>query len=323
MMGRVPGYPPPPHARSAPPWFPGGISVKPPPPPIVEVLTSKKSGPNALREAIETGNRAMVEMLLRNGVSKNDQQDGEDLERLAIKKGMTHLFRLGFLVDGPSLGKKPSGKQAEKARIRKKALPSILGNREAKLAACKAFQMTMVEFHLDTQDPEGKEQRYERTASIHEILYGKGPRGVLDEGRPENIGHAEFTWYHLPANNVRQKVRHATTFSYLDHHSRPEVLTCSVHRWNGLRYAAPFPLIQLNQSLYYVQRQNVTYAYNPKVLMMRILEQRGEDAKLSERLKDTLGVLRSKTRKLGRSIKRTFLRPLCEHIKVFLQRKQK
>jgi hypothetical protein len=94
------------------------------------------------------------------------------------------------------------------------SIPTGLGSYE-KQAACHGFEGTIVDFFLDNFKNE--EQRIMETASIHEILYGKGPERIMLEARGDRLHRQTraFRWYHLPANNVR-----ISTFSLT------KILTC-------------------------------------------------------------------------------------------------
>ncbi len=82
------------------------------------------------------------------------------------------------------------------------SIPTGLGSSE-KWAACHGCEATIVDFFLDKFKDE--EQRIMVTASIHEILYGKGPERIMLEARGDRLHRQtrSFRWYHLPANNVR------------------------------------------------------------------------------------------------------------------------
>lgn len=123
-----------------------------------------------------------------------------------------NLLRSGSLVDGPPI------RNAEKARKGKRvqwvSTQTVRAPRDnpAKMAACRIFTATMIEFYID-----GNERRSPPIpTSIHELLYDKGPRAIRKEKFTERPDQSpSFTWYHLPANNVsfeRVDVFHFASF---------------------------------------------------------------------------------------------------------------
>lgn len=109
------------------------------------------------------------------------------------------LLQAGYLIDGPSIDdseKLRKGKQVQ--WVIKKTVRAPRNDPE-KMAACRIFIATMVEFYIN-----GHEKRSPPISStIYELLYGKGPRAIRRERSTESSAQTpSFTWYHLPANNV-------------------------------------------------------------------------------------------------------------------------
>ena len=182
-----------------------GASVVPPakgqpqpPPPNLKGGIKK---PTPLFEAMIRGDLELVKLLLRHGADTalKDHLGQLSLDELSEekRKEIANLLNSGSLLEGPSIGK-PRQKDIETRARFSRALPAPRHDPE-KMAACRSFEVSMMEFHLD-----GRERRYSKSASIYELLYGIGPQGVRASERPEDLidRKPEFTWYHIPANNV-------------------------------------------------------------------------------------------------------------------------
>ncbi|KAK3309262.1 ankyrin repeat-containing domain protein [Chaetomium strumarium] len=154
-----------------------------------------------LHQAVANGHAEVVKLLLqhgadpgirdKNGRTAKQVAEQQDLEELAT------LFRTGPVLEGPAITS-DKGKQREVPLVIPAPHPTPRNN-PAKMAACQAFEATIIEFYT-----EEREQRYQQSATIYDLLYGKGPDEILSERRPESLQprQADFTWYHLPANNV-------------------------------------------------------------------------------------------------------------------------
>jgi hypothetical protein len=150
------------------------------------------------------GDIEIVKLLLRHGADVSIRgKDGRSAQQVADERNLTDiaaLLRSGLLLEGPAIEKEGRAKKQQDMRFvdSSQVFPPP-GENPAKMAACKAFEATIIEFYT-----EDREQRYQQSAPIYELLYGKGPQGILDPDRPETVAgkRASFTWYHLPANNV-------------------------------------------------------------------------------------------------------------------------
>ncbi|KAK4122890.1 ankyrin [Parathielavia appendiculata] len=180
-------------------------------------IDARQTGPPAARKggASRTlGNADMAKLLLQHGANMAIRgKDGRSAQQIAEEQGARELAALlssALLQQGPEITKE-KGKRPHDAPppIVPRALPAPRHNPD-KMHACRCWEATMIEFYT-----EGREQRYQQSASIYDLLYGKGPKAVLDAKRPGRVvgETAKFTWYHLPANNPS--------------------------RWNGLRHSWP------------------------------------------------------------------------------------
>jgi len=65
--------------------------------------------------------------------------------------------------------------------------------------ACHGFEATIIDFFLGD-----REERIQVSASVYDVLYGKGAESIMDSAKGSMMGEQQpqFRWYHLPANNV-------------------------------------------------------------------------------------------------------------------------
>ncbi|RYO80935.1 hypothetical protein DL766_007498 [Monosporascus sp. MC13-8B] len=175
-----------------------------PPPPVTlapQPGQPKEDRERPLHRAVMNGNIEIVKLLLQHGADIGIRgKDGRSAQQVADEQNVAELaalLRSGLLLEGPAI-KNEEAKQRDLPSVDSQALPPPRGN-PAKMAACKAFEATIIEFYT-----EDREQRYQQSAPIYELLYGKGPQGILGAERPESVAGktANFTWYHLPANNM-------------------------------------------------------------------------------------------------------------------------
>ncbi|KAK4033969.1 ankyrin repeat-containing domain protein [Parachaetomium inaequale] len=169
-------------------------------------IDARRTGSQAipLHRAIMNGDAELVKLLLQHGADVGiPGKDGRSAQQVADEqkeKAFAALLRSGLLLEGPEIKKEGGGKLPEAPRlVVPRALPPPRHN-PAKMAACRAFEATLMEFYTD-----GREQRYQQSAPVYDLLYGKGPQAILDAERPGSVAGKtpKFTWYHLPANNVR------------------------------------------------------------------------------------------------------------------------
>ncbi|KAH6621147.1 hypothetical protein B0J18DRAFT_431690 [Chaetomium sp. MPI-SDFR-AT-0129] len=154
-----------------------------------------------LHRAVSNGDPEVVKLLLQHGAEKDAPgKDGRSARQVADEQNLGEvraLLRDGLLLEGPAIGQEKEKSRAPPVVV-PRAFPPPRDNR-AKMAACRTFQATIVEFYS-----EDREQRYQQSASIYDLLYKKGPEAILKAGRPESVTGKTptFTWYHLPANNM-------------------------------------------------------------------------------------------------------------------------
>lgn len=186
-------------------------------------IDAKRSdGQTPLFRAVALGNLKLTELLLRHGANKEIRlPDGKSVTDFAEDNPAIKLaLDIDQVLQGPAIVTPKRGPETQLGPVR--SLPPPSDDEVDKLNACHGFQATVVQFFVGE-----REQRIQLSTSIYELLYGKGPTALLNSAREGKIASQEpsFTWYHLPANNVRvspcllQRDSSNTSF-----------------RWLGLRY---------------------------------------------------------------------------------------
>ncbi|KAK4233505.1 ankyrin repeat-containing domain protein [Achaetomium macrosporum] len=182
---------------------------------LSKLLLNWGANPHADREvplyqAVMNGDVEVVKLLLQHGADTGiPGKDGRTAQQVADQqnlKDLAALLRSGPVLEGPAI-KSDKAKQRDVPLLTPPPLAPPRNN-PAKIATCHVFEATIIEFYTD----DDREQRYQQSATIYDLLYGRGPQGILIEERPESLRsrQADFTWYHLPANNVRV-VAHSKT----------------------------------------------------------------------------------------------------------------
>jgi hypothetical protein len=149
----------------------------------------------------------MTKLLRQRGANKNIRfGDGSTVEDFA--KGNEEVLQLlqgETLLQGPRVRGSEADREVRFTFAR--SLPPPSEDDLHKRTACQGFEVTMVDFFIGDH-----EQRNAMSASVYDILYGKGPEGILKPSRNKlmNGQRPDFTWYHLPANNV------CSSFKFLD-----------------------------------------------------------------------------------------------------------
>jgi ankyrin repeat protein len=170
-------------------------------------------GQTVLFSAVRRGDEDAVNFLLQNGANKKIR-DGEGHIHLAedFASGGTRVMDLlqsDPLIQGPS---SVDPKPIPKARFVAPSLPAGQGN---KTYACRGFEGTIIDFFIGET-----EQRIQKTVSIYEMLYGKGPEAIMNAAKGKELEDRkrDLRWYHLPANNVGycSLNTHHTTVLYSD-----------------------------------------------------------------------------------------------------------
>jgi ankyrin repeat protein len=164
-------------------------------------------GKTPLFHAVASGNIEMTNFLLQRGANKKIRLgDGSTVEDFAKgKEGVLQLLQGETLLQGPRVGSPKADREVRFTFAR--SLPPPSEDDLDKRTACQGFEVSMIDFFINDD-----EQRNEMSASVYDILYGEGPEGILKPFRDKwmNGRQPNFTWYHLPANNVR------SSFEFLD-----------------------------------------------------------------------------------------------------------
>lgn len=208
---------------------PGPPSTKDDAPRRVPPGTSKHSlgaeKQNPLREAVLHGDPELVKLLLRHGANpRNRGRDGRSAQEVAeeLNQELAGVLRDGVPLEGPPTTQ-PGLKDADTS-FAGTSRPRAPARGSPKWQACQAFEAIAVQFRLDSH-----EERYQKTVSVYELLYGKGPRSIFNSQNQTEV-LPKFTWYHLPANNASMLIltSYDTRLAFFTNN-------LGTHRWNGLR----------------------------------------------------------------------------------------
>lgn len=197
-------------------WPPDSSSLRRPRPPTramkgdrVQPHVPREDGSHRsqrpLNEAVEHGDEELVQLLLQHGANARLQGlDGRSASKVAedVKSDLADVIKEGVPLLGPSTST-PDTEQSSDAKDKVPlSRPRAPPRGSMKWLACNNFEATVIQFHLSE-----KEERYQKNVSIHELLYGKGPHAVFATQSPTRT-KPNFTWYHLPANNVSLPLHH-------------------------------------------------------------------------------------------------------------------
>ena len=154
------------------------------------------SGLTPLFCAVRRGDVQLVEYLLEHGANKKlHLDDGQTVEDFANgNAAITGLLQSSQVLQGPSI-KNPKSTNFERRFIQMPSLPAEVNKQDA----CHGFEATIIDFFLGE-----REERIQVSASIYDVLYGKGAEAIMESEKGTMMGEqqAQFRWYHLPANNV-------------------------------------------------------------------------------------------------------------------------
>lgn len=154
--------------------------------------------------AVAAGSIECVKLLLGRGADTNIWRSS-DLQSVSdLAKGNPEMLRLlqskpdrvfqGPRIRGPGF---EEGKTSHHTKLRPSPWPS--SSDHDKLVACHGFQALITDFFT-----EGDHEKYvPKTASVYDLLYRYGPSYI--RSRTGGL-KPDFTWYHLPANNVSSMV---------------------------------------------------------------------------------------------------------------------
>lgn len=162
-------------------------------------------GATPLFSAVEKGNVEVVRLLLQRGASTHIlREDGQSA--LDLAQGNDRLVKLlqsEKVFQGPRVGAPEEPQpQAEPSALRPP--PKVFS--QDMLVACKGFDVTITDFFTkEDEEQQRHEQILVKSESVHDVLYAQGPSAVMGPARESqmNGGKPEFTWYHIPSNNVR------------------------------------------------------------------------------------------------------------------------
>ncbi|KAH7303197.1 ankyrin repeat-containing domain protein [Stachybotrys elegans] len=154
-------------------------------------------GATPLFQTVTSGNIEGTKILLQHGASvriwRSDRQSVFDLAD--GNKEMLELLKADRVLRGPRIRDPKGGGDGgvDSTILKPPRLPAE--NNENVMTACMGFDATIINFFTS-----GDHEEYiPKTASIYELLYSHGPGAIRSHlgGREPN-----FTWYHLPANNM-------------------------------------------------------------------------------------------------------------------------
>lgn len=170
-----------------------------------------RNGWTPLFFTVASKNHNLVKYLLQHGADKTiTTEDGATVEDLSKDDNkLLRILRQNYLLEGPEIGVKKSHPELRFRFVRAPEKPKNVH----KLAACEVINATVIQFFIGHH-----EQRSQPiSVSVHDLIYGKGPNllfqsppisplvGLPASPRSERMdrGQPSFTWYHIPANNVR------------------------------------------------------------------------------------------------------------------------
>lgn len=170
-----------------------------------------KDGRTPLLITVASQNYDLVKYLLQHGADKTIMlEDGTTAEVLAKDDaGLLRVLKQNYLLQGPEIGANKSDPQL---RFRYVRAPEGPKNDDQK-AACRAIQAEIIQFYIGHRE----ERSQPLSVSMYELLYGKGPEELFNApamspppGSPVGSRRDRttkrqptFTWYYIPANNVR------------------------------------------------------------------------------------------------------------------------
>lgn len=160
---------------------------------------------------VASRNHNLVKYLLQHGADKTVvTKEGTSAEDLAEDDGeLRGILQMNHLLQGPEIGVKKSDPEPHFRYVRAPEKPK----EPEKVAACEAIHAEVVQFFIGH-----REQRSQPVSvSVYDLIYGEGPNALFNPSpagpnidssggpRPEQThrGQPTFTWYHIPANNVR------------------------------------------------------------------------------------------------------------------------
>lgn len=168
-------------------------------------------GATPLFRAVASGNLPVTKLLLQRGASTRILNvDGRSVFDLAEKDiDMVQLLQADRTIQGPRI-------KGFKAQYKPRQKPVVLrppvspANRDQRIA-CMGFHVQIIDFYTEGN----RLEMIEKSAPVGNVLYGQGPTGLMQAARTSQMPGQKpnFTWYHLPANNVCPSFLAFCTFS--------------------------------------------------------------------------------------------------------------
>lgn len=185
-------------------------------------------GATPLFRAVHHNHLIAAKLLLDRGANMRVWKAGKiSLQDVAKgKKDMLDLLQKNKVIKGPKIGVDEEDEDdTEQPFTTLMPSPPPSPTERNKMVACQGFNALITDFYTSG----GQEFMYQEKPSVYALLYSHGPgayRSRMGDKTPD------FTWYHLPANNVRRQMH----LQVSQVHSVVETLTLLVSlRWCGLR----------------------------------------------------------------------------------------
>ena len=171
-----------------------------------EINVRDVEGATPLFRAVASKNLIVTRLLLQRGASTRiSRVDGKSIFDIAEEDpNMIQLLKADRTIQGPRI-------EGFKAQYKPQSKPTILTypphpvSRD-RIVACKGFHVQIVDFFT-----EGKRlEMIEKSAPVFDVLYSRGPTAIMQAARKTKMPkqRPNFTWYHLPANNVCLSTSH-------------------------------------------------------------------------------------------------------------------
>lgn len=160
-------------------------------------------GATPLFRAVAQGNLETARLLLQRGANIRTWRS-DNLSPLELAEGnseMLELLQADTVLQGPRFrtGDGTADDQPEQPFTVLRPRPPPPETERDKIIACQGFEATIVDFFTGGEH----EQMIQKTASVYELLYSHGPEACRSQLGARD---PDFTWYHLPSNNVGRPV---------------------------------------------------------------------------------------------------------------------
>lgn len=155
-------------------------------------------GATPLFRAVHHNHQMVAKLLIDRGANIRVWKAGRiSLQDVARgKKAMLDLLQKNKLTKGPKIGDDDEDDdETEQPFTTLRPSPPPANTDRNKIVACQGFSALITDFYTSG----GQEYMYQEKPSVYALLYSHGPgayRSRMGDKTPD------FTWYHLPANNV-------------------------------------------------------------------------------------------------------------------------